>query len=99
MTPRLPPALERIPRILLRPEEAARALGMSPAALNTFTQQGLIPSVKIGKLRRYSRPVLEAYFAKLSLVTQGATIKVVDQVNDRVTSGVGEYRPSVDHAA
>jgi excisionase family DNA binding protein len=39
-------------RLLLRPEEAARALGVSRARLYQMMAEGQITSIKVGRLRR-----------------------------------------------
>ena len=73
MTPRTPivsaassprAALGRIPRLLLRPDEAAAACGLSPRALWQLTRDGAIPAVRLGKLVRYAPDVLRRAFAE-----------------------------------
>ena len=40
-------------QLLLRPEEAARALAISPRKLWDLTKRGEIPAVRIGRVVRY----------------------------------------------
>ena len=56
-------SLNRIPRILLKPDEAAAAMGLSPRALWKLTRDGAVPCVKLGKLVRYSPDALRRAFA------------------------------------
>lgn len=48
-------------RLLLTPNEAARALSISPRTLWTLTHSGQIPFVRIGWLVRYSPADLQAW--------------------------------------
>ena len=57
-------ALARIPRLLLRPDEAAAACGLSPRALWKLTRDGAIPAVRLGKLVRYAPDALRRAFAE-----------------------------------
>lgn len=50
--------LAPIPRLLLRPDEAAASLGISVRALWSETKAGNIPAVRIGKSVRYSEEAL-----------------------------------------
>ena len=53
--------LAPIPRLLLRPPEAAAALGISARALWSETRIGRIPAIRIGKSVRYSPDALRAW--------------------------------------
>ena len=53
------------PRLLLRPNEAAEALGIGQRKLWELTDLGLIRSVKIGRCVRYPIAELEAYVQSL----------------------------------
>jgi excisionase family DNA binding protein len=44
--------------------EAARLLGLAPLTLKKLAQQGRIPSVKYGRLRRFERRALREYIAR-----------------------------------
>jgi len=55
---RRPPKVAVLPRILLTTQQAAAALGMSASSLNTLTRTGVIPSLLLGSLRRYSSAAL-----------------------------------------
>ena len=48
-------------RLLLTPNEAARALSVSPRTLWSLTHDGKIPFVRIGRLVRYSPGDLQAW--------------------------------------
>jgi excisionase family DNA binding protein len=50
--------------LLLEPWEAAEALKISASQLEKWTSQNLVPSVKLGRLRRYSPDALKAWIAK-----------------------------------
>ncbi len=52
-----------IPRLLLKPREAAEALAISEKSLYTYTRDGLIPVVTIGRSKRYALADLEAWIA------------------------------------
>lgn len=53
------------PSLLLRPEEAARMLGISRSAVYGLTANGELVSVKINNSRRIPREALDAYVTKL----------------------------------
>jgi len=58
-----------IPKLLLRPPEAAEALGLSPRALWSLTApRGPIPAVYLGRSVRYDPETLRRWIAE----TQGA---------------------------
>jgi hypothetical protein len=61
---------ETIPRLALRPSEAARAIGISERSLWTLTESGLIPCLRFGRSVLYSvdvlRDVLRARSAPLT---------------------------------
>lgn len=56
-----PPIIEPIG---LRPRDAARALGISEKTLWTWTQKGLIPSVKLGNVTLYPADELRRWLAE-----------------------------------
>jgi excisionase family DNA binding protein len=49
--------------LLLNVDEAAHLLGLKPKTVYEYSAAGLIPSVKVGRLRRFSRAQLEAWVA------------------------------------
>ncbi|UYV13779.1 MAG: helix-turn-helix domain-containing protein [Phycisphaera sp.] len=49
--------------LLLEPWEAAKALRVSTSQLEKWTSNDLVPSVKLGRLRRYSPDILKAWIA------------------------------------
>jgi len=51
-------------RILLRVEDAAKALDISRAHLYTLLTEGAIPSIRIGRSRRIPRTELEKWVAQ-----------------------------------
>jgi len=51
-------------RLALRPREAAQALGISERHLWTWTNQGRIPHVRIGRSVIYPRDVLDRWLAE-----------------------------------
>lgn len=53
----------QVPRLSLRPKEAARALGISERLLWTLTARGVIPRVKLGSTVVYPIIVIEKYLA------------------------------------
>jgi excisionase family DNA binding protein len=57
--------LAQIPKLLLTPEEAAAALGISRTRLYAFMAGGVIESVLIGHSRRVPVGALEDYVARL----------------------------------
>jgi excisionase family DNA binding protein len=52
-------------RVLLRPEEAAQALGVSRTTVFELIRSGALRSVKIGAARRVSATALAEYVAAL----------------------------------
>jgi len=50
-------------RLALRPREAAALLGISGRTLWSWTKDGLLPHIKIGRTLRYPRAALEAWLA------------------------------------
>ena len=56
--------LSLIPRLLLKPNEAAAALRISPRLLWSKTKLGEIPCLHIGKAVRYSPAALQEWIAK-----------------------------------
>lgn len=57
--------LTPIPRLLLRPAEAALALGISARLLWSKSQQGEIPVIRIGKAVRYSPVALQEWINRV----------------------------------
>jgi excisionase family DNA binding protein len=55
----------RVERVLLRPEEAARALGVSRTTVFELMRSGALRSVKIGAARRVSATALAEFVAAL----------------------------------
>jgi excisionase family DNA binding protein len=55
----------RVERVLLRPEEAAKALGVSRTTVFELMRSGALRSVKIGAARRVSATALADYVASL----------------------------------
>lgn len=60
--------LAPIVRLLLKPEAAAAALGISPRLLWSLTKSGEIPAIHLGKAVRYSPKSLAAWIEKASYV-------------------------------
>lgn len=52
-------------RVLLRPEEAARSLGVSRTTVFELMRSGALRSVKIGAARRVSATALAEFVAEL----------------------------------
>ena len=52
------------PVLALRPREAAEALGISPRLLFTWTKDGVIPAVKVGRTVLYSTIELQAWLSR-----------------------------------
>jgi excisionase family DNA binding protein len=50
--------------LLLSAKEAAKALGISTRTLHTLTADNVVPSVRIGRRRLYSRTALVAWVAQ-----------------------------------
>jgi excisionase family DNA binding protein len=55
----------QVERVLLRPEEAARALGVSRTTVFELIRSGALRSVKIGSVRRISATALAEFVAGL----------------------------------
>jgi excisionase family DNA binding protein len=55
----------RVERVLLRPEEAAKALGVSRTTAFELMRSGALRSVKIGAARRVSATALAEFVAAL----------------------------------
>lgn len=55
-----------IPRLALRPREAARAIGVCERTLFTLTQRGEIPAVKLGRRVLYPTDQLRQWLAERS---------------------------------
>ena len=54
-----------VPRLLLTPEEAARALGIGRTKLYRRLAEGFVPSVRIGGSRRISTEALDRFVHSL----------------------------------
>lgn len=52
-----------MPRLLLRPREAAQSLGISERTLWNLTQAGTIPPIRLGRSVRYDPEVLRQWIA------------------------------------
>lgn len=48
------------PRLLLKPDEAAKVLAISPRTLWSLTHAGVVPCIRLGKSVRYSVDTLRA---------------------------------------
>jgi len=59
-------------RLLLTVEEAADCLGIGRTSMFDLIMSGVVPSVRIGKLRRVRPQELERYVASLSRVSGAA---------------------------
>ena len=59
-------------RLLLKPDEAAAALGISPRLLWTLTKDGKIPCLRLGRAVRYDPRDLRAWIEQ----HKGAKISV-----------------------
>jgi excisionase family DNA binding protein len=55
----------RVERVLLRPDEAAKALGVSRTTVFELMRSGALRSVKIGAARRVSATALAEFVAAL----------------------------------
>lgn len=53
-----------IARLALRPKEAAAAIGISPRLLWSWTNQGLIPHLRLGKAIIYPVDTLREFLAE-----------------------------------
>lgn len=51
--------------LLLKPEQAAKSLGISRTALYNMLRDGSLDSVKIGRSRRISAEALESFVERL----------------------------------
>jgi excisionase family DNA binding protein len=54
--------------LALRPREAARLLGISTRTLWSWTDQGVIPSAKVGRSVLYSVAALEKWLAERTVL-------------------------------
>ncbi|HWY87154.1 MAG TPA: helix-turn-helix domain-containing protein [Gemmataceae bacterium] len=54
-----------VPRLLLKPGDAARALGISIRLLWSLTRDGTIPAVRLGRAVRYSPAALAEWVSAL----------------------------------
>jgi excisionase family DNA binding protein len=61
-----PMPLAAIPRLLLKPKEAAAALRISPRLLWSKTKLGEIPCVRFGKSVRYAPAALQEWIDRAS---------------------------------
>jgi len=52
---------QNVPRLLVSPREAAKALAVCEKTLWNLTKRGEIPCLRIGRSVRYSLPALEAW--------------------------------------
>ena len=50
--------------LVLRPKAAAKALQMGERTLRRLATQGVIPSIKVGRLRLFPRAALEAWLTE-----------------------------------
>lgn len=57
------------PRLALRPREAAKALGVSERTLWTWTQQGSVPFVRLGKTVLYPTDSLRRWLDEQTKAT------------------------------
>ena len=77
-----------VPRLALRPAEAARALGLSERTLWTLADEGRIPSVRVGKLRLFPVEMLAAWLrtqaeqAEKKKVESGENVLAIPQTDD-----------------
>lgn len=60
-------------RLALRPREACRWLGVSLRTLHTWTKQGRIPHLRVGKVVLYPVTELEAWLREQTKVTTQAS--------------------------
>ena len=63
-TPTLDGDGDAVPRLALRPKEAAAALGIGERSLWSLTNRGAIPHLRIGKAIIYPVDVLRDWLAK-----------------------------------
>ncbi len=59
-----PAPVPELPRLALRPKEAAKALGIGERLLWSMTNQGLIPHLRLGKAIVYPVAELERWLAE-----------------------------------
>ncbi len=52
-------------------EDVARLLGVTPAWVYSQSRQGRIPTVTLGRYRRYRREAIEAWVRQLESPTRG----------------------------
>jgi excisionase family DNA binding protein len=72
----LPPVLsDGLPRLLLTPEEAARALGIGRTKLYELLATAKLPSVRIGGSRRVSVDALTEFVRHLTPTTGCARVR------------------------
>ncbi len=64
--PRDPPSSDDspVPRLALRPRDAAKALSIAERLLWAMTNQGVIPHTKLGKVTLYPVDALREFLAK-----------------------------------
>lgn len=60
------------PDALLDARQVARLLGCSTRTISTLTASGALPSVKLGRLRKYRPAAIEAYVRSLEQVGDSA---------------------------
>ena len=53
--------LQQVEPLLLNVDEAAHLLGLKPKTVYEYSAAGIIPSVKVGRLRRFRRSELKAW--------------------------------------
>lgn len=63
-TPNASVTTPELPRLALRPKEAAKALGIGERLLWSMTNQGLIPHLRLGKVIVYPVAELERWLAE-----------------------------------
>ncbi len=63
-TPSANAVTPELPRLALRPKEAAKALGIGERLLWSMTNQGLIPHLRLGKATVYPVAELERWLAE-----------------------------------
>jgi len=61
--------------LVLRPRQAAQALQIGERTLRRLTMQGVIPSIKVGRLRLFPRAALEAWLTEQAV---GGTVPKAD---------------------
>jgi len=57
---------QNVPRLLVSPREAAKALAVCEKTLWSLTKRGEIPAVRIGRAVRYSMDELQAWIRRAS---------------------------------